>query len=83
MGAISHTINASLVEKLPYETVKEFTFIAHVVSITNMLVVHPSAPANNVAEFVALAKSNGKLLRTDAVERPHAEMGKVFAASDA
>jgi tripartite-type tricarboxylate transporter receptor subunit TctC len=58
MGAINHTINASLVEKLPYDSVKDFTFIAHVVSIPNVLVVNPSVPARNVSEFIAYAKAN-------------------------
>jgi len=63
MGAINHTINASLVEKLPYDSVKDFTFISHVVSIPNVLVVNPAAvPAKTVAEFIEYAKSNDKLV---------------------
>lgn len=63
MGAINHTINASLVEKLPYDSVKDFTFISHVVSIPNVLVVNPAAvPSKTVAEFIEYAKSNDKLV---------------------
>jgi len=62
MGAINHTINASLVEKLPYDSVKDFTFISHVVSIPNVLVVNPSVPVHTVAEFIAYAKSSDKLV---------------------
>lgn len=58
MGAINHAINASLVEKLPYDSVKDFTFISHVVSIPNVLEVNPSVPVNSVAEFIAYAKAN-------------------------
>lgn len=58
MGAINHTINASLVDKLPYDSVKDFTFISHIVSIPNVLVVHPSVPVKNVAEFIAYSKAN-------------------------
>jgi tripartite-type tricarboxylate transporter receptor subunit TctC len=62
MGAINHTINASLVEKLPYDSVKDFTFISHVVSIPNVLVVNPSVPVKTVAEFIDYAKKNDKLV---------------------
>ncbi|VTU23051.1 tripartite tricarboxylate transporter substrate binding protein [Variovorax sp. PBL-E5] len=63
MGAINHTINASLMEKLPYDSVKDFTFISHVVSIPNVLVVNPEkVPSKTVAEFIAYAKSNDKLV---------------------
>lgn len=62
MGAINHTINASLVEKLPYDSVKDFTFIAHVVAIPNVLVVNPSVPVKNLAEFIAHAKANDRLV---------------------
>lgn len=62
MGAINHTINASLVGKLPYDSVKDFTFIAHLVSIPNVLVVHPSLPAKTLAEFIQYARSNDTLV---------------------
>jgi tripartite-type tricarboxylate transporter receptor subunit TctC len=56
LGAINHTINASLVGKLPYDSVKDFTFIAHLVSIPNVLVVHPSLP---VKTLVFASSGNG------------------------
>ena len=37
---------------------KDFTFIAMVASTPLMLVVHPSTPANNVRELIALLKAN-------------------------
>jgi tripartite-type tricarboxylate transporter receptor subunit TctC len=62
LGAINHTINASLVGKLPYDSVKDFTFIAHLVSIPNVLVVHPSLPVKTLAEFIQYARSNDTLV---------------------
>lgn len=62
MGAINHTINANLVGKLPYDSVKDFTFIAHLVSIPNVLVVHPSLPVKTLAEFIQYARSNDTLV---------------------
>jgi len=54
----THAINVNLYSKLPYDSVKDFTYIAMVASTPLMLVVHPSTPANNVRELIALLKAN-------------------------
>jgi tripartite-type tricarboxylate transporter receptor subunit TctC len=54
----THAINANLYAKLPYDTIKDFTYVAMVASTPLMLVVHPSTPANNVRELIALLKAN-------------------------
>jgi tripartite-type tricarboxylate transporter receptor subunit TctC len=54
----SHAINAALYQKLPYDTTKDFSFIAMVASTPLMLVVHPSTPAGSVKELVSLLKAN-------------------------
>jgi tripartite-type tricarboxylate transporter receptor subunit TctC len=54
--------NPSLFKTLPFDTRKDFAPIALTARIPNVLVVNPSVPANNVAEFIAYAKANpGKL----------------------
>jgi tripartite-type tricarboxylate transporter receptor subunit TctC len=50
-------VNPSLYPDLPYQPVRDFTPVAWVARVPNVLVVHPSVPAKNVKEFVALAKS--------------------------
>ena len=58
----SHAINTSLYSKMPYDPVADFVAISQVAVVPNVLVVHPSVPANNLAELVALAKREpGKL----------------------
>ena len=58
MGHIgSLAVNPSLYPKLPYDPVKDFTPVAWVARVPNVLVVHPSVKAGNVKELVALAKS--------------------------
>ena len=47
----------NLVAKLPYDSLKDFAPIALVGTWANLLVVHPSVPASNVKELIALAKS--------------------------
>jgi tripartite-type tricarboxylate transporter receptor subunit TctC len=54
----THAINTTLYPKLPYDSMKDFTYIAMVASTPLMLVVHPSTPANNVKELIALLKAN-------------------------
>ena len=48
--------------KLPYDAIRDFTPITLLARQYNALVVHPSVPARNVAELVALArKQPGRL----------------------
>ena len=58
MGAVStHAINPSLYAKMPYDALRDFAPVTLVTTVPNVLVVHPSVPARNVRELIALAKS--------------------------
>ena len=58
MGSIgTHAVNATLFSKLPYDPVRDFAPIALAVDADGLLAVHPSVPANSVAELIALARS--------------------------
>jgi tripartite-type tricarboxylate transporter receptor subunit TctC len=63
MGTVgTHAINASLYAKMPYDHVKDFAPVVLVAAVPNVLVVHPSVPANSVQELIAFGKANpGKL----------------------
>ena len=52
-----HAINPSLFRKLPFDPINDFTMISQLALTQTVLVVHPSLPANNVKEFIALAKA--------------------------
>jgi tripartite-type tricarboxylate transporter receptor subunit TctC len=52
-----HTVNAALNPKLPYHPVDSFTPITQLTSAGLMLVVNPSAPVSNLAEFIAWTKN--------------------------
>jgi tripartite-type tricarboxylate transporter receptor subunit TctC len=54
----SHAINATLYDKLPYDPITSFEPITMYVTLPNVLVVHPSVPANNLGELIALLKAN-------------------------
>jgi tripartite-type tricarboxylate transporter receptor subunit TctC len=57
MGSTNHTINPSLIAKLPYDTIKDFAPITVCVTSSYVLVVHPSLPVKSVNELIALAKA--------------------------
>lgn len=57
MASASHSINASLYPKLSFNAIRDFTAISNVTSSPFVLVVHPSVPARNTRELIALAKS--------------------------
>ena len=59
VGTVStHAINPFLYSKLPYDTVKDFQPVSLIARLPNILVVHPSLPANNVQELIAHLKAN-------------------------
>lgn len=51
------TINPAIYKKISYDPIKDFVPIAFFVDVPNALVVHPSVPANSVAELIALIRS--------------------------
>ncbi|HEV7394306.1 MAG TPA: tripartite tricarboxylate transporter substrate binding protein [Burkholderiales bacterium] len=57
LPAFSHAVNPSLISKLPYDTLRDFTPIVLFASTANMLVTHPSIPAKTVRELIAFAKA--------------------------
>ena len=56
------TINPGLGQKLPFDIERNFSPVALVASVPMLLVVHPSVPVNNVAELIALARSQSARL---------------------
>jgi tripartite-type tricarboxylate transporter receptor subunit TctC len=57
----THSIGPVL-QKLPYDPLKDFAPITHVANVPNVLVVSPKLPVTSVKEFVAYAKAQpGKL----------------------
>lgn len=53
---ISFAITA-VMQKLPFDPIRDFAPITELASLPLILVVHPSLPATNLKEFIALAKS--------------------------
>jgi tripartite-type tricarboxylate transporter receptor subunit TctC len=55
--APSLAISPTLYAKLNYDPVKDFAPIGLVASVPNVMITHPSVPAQNLREFIALAKA--------------------------
>src|SRR6266702_1566096 len=55
--ATTHAINASLYRKLPYDSLKDFTYISLLASTPLLLVVNAALSAKTVSELIALAKA--------------------------
>lgn len=56
--AVTSTINQTLYSNVKFNLERDFDAIALGAKVPNMLVVHPSVPANNVKDFIAWARAN-------------------------
>jgi tripartite-type tricarboxylate transporter receptor subunit TctC len=87
VASSSHTINPSVYKKIGYDPARDFAPVTLIASGPGLLVVHPSVPAKNVRELIALAKSRpGQLIYASAGNGtpPHlaAELFKSMAGVD-
>jgi tripartite-type tricarboxylate transporter receptor subunit TctC len=57
MGGATNAINMSTQAKPPYDTVKDLAPIILCVQGANVLSIHPSVPAKNLKELIALARA--------------------------
>lgn len=58
MGTVgTHAIHQTLYKKLPFDPIHDFTPIAYVAGVPNVVVVHPSIPVKNVQELIAHIKA--------------------------
>lgn len=57
MGISTLAINPAMYKKVSYDALKDLIPISQAVSLSNVLVVHPSLPPRNVKEFVAFVKA--------------------------
>ena len=48
----------ALYQQLPFDVARDFAAVTNIAATSNVLVVHPSVPAQTVKELVALAKAN-------------------------
>jgi tripartite-type tricarboxylate transporter receptor subunit TctC len=53
----TQAINQFLYPKMPYDTAKDLIPVSFTARVPNVLMVHPTVPANSIQELIALAKS--------------------------
>jgi tripartite-type tricarboxylate transporter receptor subunit TctC len=58
----THVVNPVVQPKLRYDPLKDFTLLSEIAAVPNVVSVHPSVPARDMAQLIAYAKRNpGKL----------------------
>jgi tripartite-type tricarboxylate transporter receptor subunit TctC len=82
MMSNTHTVNESLFAEKPYVLLRDLVPVAPVNYSDLVMVVHPSVPANNLAEFIALAKSKPRSLNyaSSGPGTPYHMAGELFKA---
>ena len=62
IGHIGGLVISPAIQKVPYDPVKSFASVGLMVTLQNIIIVHPSVAAKSGADFLALAKAQaGKL----------------------
>ena len=82
MMSNTHTVNETLIPKKPFELMRDFAPITGVNYSDLLMVIHPSVPANNLKEFIALAKSRPGALNyaSSGNGTPYHMAGELFKA---
>jgi tripartite-type tricarboxylate transporter receptor subunit TctC len=53
----THVVNPALYKNMPFDGVADFTPVAMLAAVISTMAIHPSVPAKNVREFIAVARS--------------------------
>ena len=82
MMSNTHTVNETLIPTKPFELMRDFAPITGVNYSDLLMVIHPSVPASNVKEFIALAKSKPGALNyaSSGNGTPYHMAGELFKA---
>lgn len=57
MVSVTHSINASLYRKLPYDSIKHFAPVTPVTLLADVIAVHPSVPVTTLPQLIKMARS--------------------------
>src|SRR5205809_5755094 len=78
----THTVNETLIPKKPFDLMRDLAPISGVNYSDLLMVIHPSVPANNLKEFIELAKSSPGALNyaSSGPGTPYHMAGELFKA---
>jgi tripartite-type tricarboxylate transporter receptor subunit TctC len=82
MMSNTHTVNETLIPKKPFDLMRDFAPITGVNYSDLLMVIHPSVPASDLKEFIALAKSKpgGMNYASSGNGTPYHMAGELFKA---
>lgn len=82
MMSNTHTTNETLISDKPYQLMRDFVPVAPVNSSDLVMVIHPSVPAKDLKEFIALAKAKPGSLNyaSSGPGTPYHMAGELFKA---
>ena len=82
MMSNTHTTNETLIPNKPYQLMRDFVPVAPINYSDLLMVVHPSVPAKDLKEFIALAKSKPGALNyaSSGPGTPYHMAGELFKA---
>jgi tripartite-type tricarboxylate transporter receptor subunit TctC len=80
MPTVANAINPTLYPKLNFDIMRDFVHITNFAKVPGIVVVHPSVPAKNIKELIALAKARPDELRhgSTGIGSPHHLAGEIF-----
>lgn len=74
MAGSPHSINNSLRRNVPYDPVRDFEPIALLLTLPQIMVVHPSLPVSSVAEFLDHGRRNPNAIKCGVVPAGSSEL---------
>ena len=80
MPTVANAINPTLHAKLNHDPLRDFAYISNFAKVPGIVVVHPSVPARNAKELIALARARPNELRhgSTGIGSPHHLAGEIF-----
>lgn len=80
MPTVANAINPTLLTKINHDFMRDFIHITNYAKVPGIVVVHPSVPAKNAKELIALAKANPGALRhgSTGIGSPHHLAAEIF-----
>ena len=80
MPTVANAINATLITKMNFDLMRDFIHITNYAKVPGIVVVHPSVPARNAKELIALAKARPGELRhgSTGIGSPHHLAAEIF-----
>ena len=80
MPTVANVINPTLYPKLNFDLMRDFVHITNFAKVPGIVVVHPSVPARNLKDLIALAKARPNELRhgSTGIGSPHHLAGEIF-----